>query len=93
MTVEISFDQLPSPDDSAAVFAFAMTFKGYAELGSLHASAVAAREKKRASLLDVRNELFFSARASRHRQDDEYLARYQELLPHFHRLITAGSNS
>jgi hypothetical protein len=93
MTVEISFDQLPSPEDSAAVFAFAMTFNGYSELGSLEAAAAAAREKRRASLLDIRNELFFSARASRHRQDDEYLARYRELLPYFHRLLATGQST
>jgi hypothetical protein len=89
MTAELSLDQLPDPDDGAAVFAFAMTFNGYEAFGSLKASSAAAREGKRASLVDIRNELFFSARASRHRQDDEYLARYRELLPYFRRLLAA----
>lgn len=78
---------LPDANDRQAVFAFAMTFKGYEQFGSLQASAAAAREKSRDSIAQLRNELFVSARASRHTGRNEYLARYAELLPYFRRLI------
>ena len=50
---------LPSPDDKQAIFAFAMSFNGYEEYGSFEGAAAAAREQKRSSLTEVRNELFF----------------------------------
>lgn len=73
--------ELPDPNDAAAVFAYAMSFNAYEKCGSLEAAAAVARQAPRASLDDVRVELFFKARASRHRQDDEYLAVFRELLP------------
>lgn len=80
---------LPAADDRRAVFAFAMTFNGYEHYGSLEASVSAAREKKRESIDDLRNELFIAARASRHSDSDAYLTRYAELLPYFRKLIVA----
>ncbi|MDM0029599.1 hypothetical protein [Variovorax saccharolyticus] len=76
---------LPPPDDAAAIFEFAMTFDGYAHFGSVERSAAEAGMKRRASREDVMNELFFEARASRHRDDDDYVALYAELLPHLKR--------
>ena len=74
---------LPDPSDRSAVFEFAMSFDGYQHYGSFEASADAAKARRRASLEDLRNELFFEARASRHRGDDEFLKTYAELLPLF----------
>jgi hypothetical protein len=73
--------QLPSPDDPQAVFAYAMTFNAYEKYGSLEAAAALARRAPRTTLDEVRAELFFKARASRHRGDDGYLHVYRELLP------------
>ena len=58
-----------------------MTFNGYEHYGSFDASAEAARAKTRDSLEALRNELFFAARASRHRGDDLFLDTYRDLLP------------
>ena len=58
-----------------------MSFDGYARLGSFEASAEAANARRRSSLDDIRNEMFFSARASRHGGDDEFVRTYSELLP------------
>ena len=85
----LKLTDLPKEDDRLAVFAFAMTFNGYEHYGSLEASAAAAREKKRESIIDLRNELFLAARASRHSESDAYLMRYAELLPYFRKLIAA----
>jgi len=41
----------------------------------------AVKERKRATLIDVRNKLFAFARASIHLQNDGYLADYRELPP------------
>lgn len=51
----------------------------------------AAKERKRATLVDVRNELFASARASRHLQNEGYLSDYRELLPLVRTLILSGA--
>jgi hypothetical protein len=77
----MSPDQLPDPSDRNAVFDFAMSFNGYEHYGSFESSAEAAKSGRRESLDDLRNELFFEARASRHRGDDEFLRAYSELLP------------
>lgn len=77
----LTIENLPDPGDSLAVFAFAMSFNGYEYYGSHSASMKAAKERKRATLVDVRNELFASARASRHLQNEGYLSDYRELLP------------
>lgn len=72
---------LPPDNDPDAVFAFAMSFNGYEHYGSFEASADAARAKTRDSLEALRNELFFAARASRHRGDDLFLETYRDLRP------------
>lgn len=83
----VSLDSLPLVDEKDAVFAFAMTFNGYEHFGSFEAAAKNARMRSRATLVDVRNELFMAARASRHADNDRFLATYAELLPHFSRLL------
>jgi hypothetical protein len=74
-------DLLPDESDRNATFDFAMSFDGYEHYGSLEKCADAAKSKARETLADLRNELFFEARASRHRNDDEFLLVYSELLP------------
>ena len=74
----LTTSMLPDPTDPQAVFAFAMTFNGYEYFGSSEGAYAAARERNRASLVDVRNELFLAARASRHAENDDYLQRYRE---------------
>lgn len=86
MPLRLSLDKLPPLNDRAAILAFAMSFNGYVELGP-HESASAARAKRRASLTDLRNELFFAARASVRRCNEEYVIRYRELLPYFQRFL------
>ncbi|MET3442951.1 hypothetical protein ABIC94_003740 [Variovorax paradoxus] len=88
-TAPLALSALPDPTDRQAVFAFAMTFNGYEHFGSSEAAFAAARERRRSSLVDVRNELFLAARASRHGDNDDYLERYRELLPVFQRLLAA----
>jgi hypothetical protein len=82
-------DDLPNPTDQAAIWAFAMSFNGYEHFGSLEAAAAAARERSRSSEADLRNELFFAARASRHGGNELYVQRYAELLPQFRHLLGA----
>ena len=81
----MKLSELPSDGDGAAIFKFAMSFNGYEHFGSFEASAEAAKSGDRSSLILLRNELFFAARASRHREDDRYIAVYRELLPELRR--------
>ena len=74
-------DLLPDASNRNAAFKFAMSFDGYKHYGSFEKCADAAKSKERATLADLRNELFFEARASRHRGDDDFLLVYSELLP------------
>lgn len=75
--------ELPDPDDASAIFAFAMTFNGYEYFGSFDAAADAAASGDRSSLTLIRNELFFTARAARHGDDDRLIVLYHELMPLF----------
>ena len=84
----LKLTDLPDLDDRQAFFAFAMTSNGYVQFGTREASVAAARVKARDSVAHLRNELFFSDRASRHTGSDKYLTRYAELLPYFRTLIT-----
>jgi len=79
----LSVEMLPHVGDRNAIFKFAMTFDGYEHYGSFEAAAQKARERSRSTLPEVRNELFLSARASRHRDDDHFIDVYAELLPFF----------
>lgn len=87
LSFDISIADLPDPSDAKAVFSFAMSFNGYEAFGSLEACSKAAREKSRLSVKDLRNELFFAARASRHSDSDAFLRIYAELLPLFRKLL------
>lgn len=78
---------LPPLGDAAAIFAFGMAFNGYEAFGSFEACAAAAKASRRDTLDDLRNELFFACRASRHRQDDAYVAVYAELRPLFMQMM------
>ena len=62
--------ELPSPDDRHAVAAFAMSFDGYKHFGSFAACAEEAALKRRATLADLRNELFLAYRATRTSGDE-----------------------
>lgn len=74
---------LPDPEDAKAIFAFAMSFNGYERYGSFENSSALAKQKPRQTLDELRSELFFVARASRHVGTDRYVALYRELLPLF----------
>jgi len=78
--VELKIDLLPSVNNKSKVFKFAMLFNGYEYYGSLEAAGEKSRSKTRKNLTEIRNELFISARASRHRDDERYIEVYQELL-------------
>ena len=84
---------LPSAEDDCAIFRFAMTFDGYATFGSFEACAAEAAAGRRESLTDVRNELFFSARASRHSGDDAFVETYRALLPLFHEFLDGSERT
>ena len=81
MTAPLSESDLPDPEDSKAVFVFAMSFNGYEHYGSFEKCAAFAGLKNRSSRDELRNELFLAARASRHAEDDNYLNVYRALLP------------
>ena len=74
---------LPPLGDGEAIIRFAASFNGYEHFGSLHACADAAHEKRRETLVDLRNELFFAYRAGNHCGDDRVIATYAELHPYF----------
>lgn len=68
-----------------------MSFNGYEHFGSSSASMQAAKQKKRTTLIDVRNELFASAPASRHMDNEDFLDRYRELFPILRELIVSNA--
>ena len=82
---------LPASDDFDALFDFAMTFDGYRHFGSFEACAAAAASQNRSTLEEVRNELFFAARATRHTDYDTLTPTYIELRPLLRSFIEAGS--
>jgi hypothetical protein len=86
----LTLEHLPEPADEKAVFNFAMSFDGYEHFGSFDAATNNARVRPRTTLTDLRNELFMTARASKHCQDDGFIARYIELLPLFKKLLSGG---
>lgn len=80
-------DDLPDANEPTAIFEFAMTFNGYEHFGSFEKCCQAAKARSRTSLEDIRNELFFECRASRHRGDDEFVRIYTDLLPYFEKFV------
>lgn len=64
-----------------------MTFNDYRHFDSLEAPAAAAKAKSQDSNAQMRNKLFFPARASGHADSDAYLTQYAEMLPYFRKLI------
>ncbi len=78
---QLAIESLPQTDDAKEVFAFAMSFDGYQQFGSFSAATANARAKPRQTLADLRNELFVSARSSRHVGGDAYIDLYKQLLP------------
>lgn len=83
----IKLEDLPDPDDRDAIWRFAASFNGYLHFGSFKASAGEAQAKRRATLVDLRNELFFNQRAGNHQGSHDLRNIYCELLPHFKRLL------
>ncbi|HEX5130424.1 MAG TPA: O-acetyl-ADP-ribose deacetylase [Usitatibacter sp.] len=78
---ELTVEGMPPPDDPAAIFAFAMTFDGYKAFASGDAMKANAAARPRATLADLRAELFHQARASRHVGDRVYVQAYADLRP------------
>ena len=87
-----TMEPLPDPSNPTQVFKFAMSFDAYKACGSFDAAAKIAKEAPRSTLEEVRAELFFKARASRHSGNDAYLETYKEILPLLERFSKAGSN-
>lgn len=78
---DLTLEALPDVADRDSVFEFAMSFNGFKYYGSFEKCAAAAKSRTRQDLSELRNELFFEARASRHRMDDHFLDTYRELRP------------
>ncbi len=78
---ELKIELLPSINDSGNIFKFAMLFNGYEYDDYLKENGKEKCARTRKNISEIRSELFFSARASRHCDDDEYLQTYKELLP------------
>lgn len=80
----LTLADLPQKGDARGIFRFGMTFNGYEFYGSLAESGNACRnssEKSDRTLAELRNELFFCCRASRHMQVDDYIERYEAIYP------------
>lgn len=78
---QLKIELLPAVDERRKVFKFAMLFNGYDYYSSLETAGEKAHKRARENITEIRNELFLSARASRHSDDDRYLEVYKELLP------------
>ncbi|WP_422377748.1 hypothetical protein [Roseibium sp.] len=85
----MSLSDLPDPEDREAVIAFARSFRGYQVFGSFRACADAAFARRRETLADIRNELFFEQRSGNHAGGSQStIALYQELLPYFRQFLS-----
>lgn len=84
---EVTLELLPAVGDSSAIGKYARTFNGYKYHGSIEACGQAARNSRRETLTELRNELFISWRASRHGMGDEFVERYEELHPYFVKIL------
>ena len=87
---ELRIELLPSVDDPRKVAKFAHLFNGYDHYGSFEACADKALARTRESITEIRNELFFSVRASRHSGDRGFIEHYRELLPILKHKIEKG---
>lgn len=84
----IKLEDLPLEDDPKAIMIFARTFNGYEYFGSFDECAQAAKEQKRCTIIDLRNELFFAWRAGAHKGDTQTVVScYNKLLPYFRELL------
>ncbi len=79
--VGLSVHDLPDVNDRAGIVRFAGRFQGYLRFGSFEACAAHATARRRETLVDLMNELFFSLRASRHGGHDGFMDDYAELRP------------
>ena len=71
----------PDEHDRPEVFKFADRSNGFEETASFERVADAAKSGDRSSLKLIRNEIFVTAWAPRHRDDQSYVTKYRELLP------------
>jgi hypothetical protein len=79
---DLVLEDLPDPRDVDGVVSFALSFNGYEFSGGFRECAEAARQTQRGTLSELRNELFFAARASHHAGSNERLMSvYKEVLP------------
>ncbi len=85
-----TMEPLPDPNNPGQIFKFAMGFDAYKACGSFDAAARIAKEARRSTLEEVRVELFFKARASRHSGNDAYVETFKEVLPLLERFSNAG---
>ncbi|KPN64909.1 hypothetical protein SAMN04488527_10823 [Aliiroseovarius crassostreae] len=85
--MELTKEDLPEIGDRNSILEFAAGFNGYTHFGSFGACSDAAWAKKRETLIDLRNELFFSYRASNHLGTDDFVKTYADLHPYFLRLL------
>ena len=83
----LKIEDLPQLGESREIFDFAMTFNGYEHYGSFEQCAEEALKRRRNTMTALRNELFFSARASR--ETGGFVERYAELRPMFVEMISS----
>ena len=90
---DLILEDLPVPRDERAVVSFALSFNGYEYSGGIHECAKAARQRRRETLSDLRNELFFTARATSHAGEIEHLITvYKEILPIIRKKLNGDSD-
>jgi len=90
---DLRLEHLPDPDDEKSVYSFALTFNGYEYSGGLRECAESARRKRRETLSDFRNELFFTARAESHAGVTGHVVPlYKELLPMIRQALDRGAD-
>ena len=79
---------LPDPDDREAVKQFEQSFNGYEHFGTLKKTVDEAKARRKETLPDLRDELFFMYRAENHTgSTDRHFETYRALYPHFRRLL------
>ena len=79
---DLTLEHLPDPGDEEAVHSFALSFNGYEYFGGFQECAEAARQRRRETLSDLRNELFWTARAESHAGVTGHVVTlYKDILP------------